>query len=100
MRDRSLKATETGIKLAKNALTGQALKQEELMELVDVQSRSTISNFFTGKPVDRKTFVKICGELKLDWKEISGQLPPQSGKVAESESIDIEALVKEMRGRY
>lgn len=101
MSNRSLIATETGIKIARIALTGKKLTQEKLMELVDVQSRSTISNFFTGKPVDRQIFVKICEKLEINWQEVSGQLPSQSEKAAESESVveNIEALVKLARER-
>ncbi|PZO37678.1 MAG: signal transduction protein [Pseudanabaena frigida] len=69
------------------------------MELVDVQSRSTISNFFAGKPVDRQIFVKICEKLEINWQEISGQLPSPTGRGAGGEGIDIEALVKLARER-
>ena len=98
MSDRALIATEAGIKLARIALTGKKLTQEKLA-LDSKIARSTVSNFFAGKPVDRQIFVTICEELKLDWKEISGQLTSQSGKGSESESIDIEALVKLARER-
>jgi predicted NACHT family NTPase len=98
--DRSLIATETGIKIARIALTGKKLTQEKLMELVDVQSRSTISNFFTGKPVDRQIFVKICEKLEINWQEISEQLPLQSSqseKAAERERVKV--LVNLVRER-
>lgn len=94
MNDRSLKATAVGIEIAKIALTTKKLTQEKLMELVDVQSRSTISNFFTGKPVDRQIFVTICEKLEINWQEVSGRLPSQSKKSAERERIDIEVLVQ------
>lgn len=100
MSDRSLIATETGIKIARIALTGKKLTQEKLMELVDVQSRSTISNFFTGKPVDRQIFVKICEKLEINWQEISEQLPLQSSqseKAAERERVKV--LVNLVRER-
>ncbi|HAZ44913.1 MAG TPA: hypothetical protein DDW76_11685, partial [Cyanobacteria bacterium UBA11369] len=32
---------------------------------------STVSNFLTGKPVDRAIFEEICQKLSLDWKEIA-----------------------------
>ena len=98
MSDRSLITTETGINLARIALTGKKLTQEKLA-LDSKIARSTVSNFFAGKPVDRQIFVTICEELELDWQEISGQLTSQSGKGSESESIDIEALVKLARER-
>jgi LuxR family glucitol operon transcriptional activator len=33
-------------------------------------SRSTVSNFVNGKPVDYLTFVEICEKLGLDWQAI------------------------------
>lgn len=32
---------------------------------------STVSNFLTGKPVDRAIFEEICQKLSLEWKEIA-----------------------------
>ncbi len=97
MSDRSLKATAAGIQIAKNALTTKKLTQEKLANDLGI-TRSTVSNFFAGKPVDRQMFVSICDALdKLNWQEISGQLPSQSGKGSEGEGIDIEALVRVAR---
>ncbi len=88
MSDRSLIATEAGIKLARIALTGKKLTQEKLGLDLGI-TRSTVSNFFAGKPIDRQIFVTICENLEINWQEISEQLP----------SIDIEALVMLARER-
>lgn len=100
MSDQSLIATETGIKLARIALTSKKLTQEKLAldEKISI-TRSTASNFFVGKPVDRQIFVKICEKLEINWQEICGQLKLQSEQADESENIDIEALVKLARER-
>jgi WD40 repeat protein len=44
--------------------------QRALAEDVKV-ARCTVSNFFTGKPVDRAIFEEICQKLSLNWKEIA-----------------------------
>jgi hypothetical protein len=32
---------------------------------------ATVSNFLTGKPVEKKTFEELCHRLSLDWQEIA-----------------------------
>ncbi len=98
MSDRSLIATETRINLARIALTGKKLTQEKLALDLGI-TRSTVSNFFAGKPVDRQIFVTICEKLEINWQEISGQLLSSSVKDSGAEEIDIEALVKLARER-
>jgi len=73
--NRSLTATETGIKLARIALTGKKLTQEKLALDLGI-TRSTVSNFFAGKPVDRQIFVTICEALELNWQVITGNSIP------------------------
>jgi transcriptional regulator with XRE-family HTH domain len=34
-------------------------------------SRSTVSKFMTGNPVDYATFEELCRRLNLDWQEIT-----------------------------
>ena len=69
---RSLTVTKEGIGLAKKALTSKMLTQEKVANNLKI-TRSTVSNFFTGKPVDRQLFVQICKEIELDWEEVAGQ---------------------------
>jgi transcriptional regulator with XRE-family HTH domain len=46
------------------------LSQKALAEDVGL-ALSTVSNFLTGKPVDRLTFVEICHRLDLEWRDIA-----------------------------
>ena len=61
---RSLKASQQGIQLAKQALISKRLKQTDLIGFV-CQSRQPISKFFTGKPVNREIFVGICERVDM-----------------------------------
>ncbi|WP_254172523.1 NACHT domain-containing protein [Planktothrix agardhii] len=54
-------------------------------------ARSTVSNLFVGRAIERKIFANICQSLKLDWREIANQ-----PEVEETES-DLDALVAEVR---
>ena len=85
MSDRSLIATEAGIKLAKNALTGKQLTQEKCANDLEI-TRSTVSNFFRGKPVDRQIFVKICERLELNWQVITeNSIPLVDSNIAQQD---------------
>jgi len=97
--DRSLIATEAGIKLVRIALTGKKLTQEKLALDSNI-TRSTVSNFFTGKSVDRQIFVTICEELGLDWQEIVGDSIPKENKVimGNSSSKEIEVITNKQVG--
>ncbi len=91
---RSLKASEGGIEQALTALTGKGWRREDLKEQVGV-SRSTVMNFFSGKPIDSSNFVNICQVLGLDWQEIarSPEQPPNNS--ADPDNID--RLVQKVR---
>ncbi len=66
----SLKASLEGIEKARKALQYNGLTQKALAEELGI-SRSTISNFFNGKNVDRSIFIdEICHRLNLNWQEI------------------------------
>jgi len=97
MGERSLRASQRGIQLAKQALISKRLRQKDLIGFV-CQSRQPISKFFTGKPVDREIFVGICERLGLNWQEITDL--PKDAELAEQNqntSLDIDALVQEAR---
>jgi DNA-binding Xre family transcriptional regulator len=67
---RSLKASKEGIQLASRAILRFPTKIDFAAELEI--SRSTVQNFFAGKPVGRENFHKICQELDLSWQEVAG----------------------------
>ncbi|MCC5640291.1 NACHT domain-containing NTPase [Nostoc sp. CHAB 5844] len=97
MARQSLKACQAGIEKAKIALTGKGWTQEELAEKVET-TRQPVANFFAGKGVDRRNFVKICEQLELDWQEIAGQAK-STNLISSSASVttDINTLVHELR---
>ncbi len=71
---RSLKASESGVQLASRAILRFPTKIDFAVELEI--SRSTVQNFFAGKPVGRENFHKICQELNLSWQEVA-ELPEE-----------------------
>ncbi len=59
------------VERAKQAVTRNGfLSQKALAEDVGL-ALATVSNFLTGKPVDRTTFVDLCQKLSLDCEEIA-----------------------------
>jgi transcriptional regulator with XRE-family HTH domain len=80
---RSLQASPEGIKKAQTALIRQSLTQNALAEELQI-SRSTVSKFFNGHPVDRLSFEEICNVLDLDWVSV---VVKRSSK--ELETIDL-----------
>jgi small GTP-binding protein len=70
MSQRSLKASNQGIRLAKIALVSKGLTQRAMSEELGVASWATISKFFNGKPISRTLFIEICQILNLNWEEI------------------------------
>ena len=103
---RSLKASEQGIQLADRAILKFPTKIDFAAELEI--SRSTVQNFFAGKPVGRENFHKICQELDLSWQDVA-QLPTvvdsqtepaeaiTQESVAEEIELDTEAMVTKLR---
>lgn len=68
---RSLRVSRECIEKAKLALQRNGFhNQRALAEGVGL-ALSTVSNFFTGRPVDYTTFVSICDRLQLDTEEVA-----------------------------
>jgi hypothetical protein len=101
---RSLRLSPTQVKNADIALAKFGSKSAFAAELK--MSRTTITNFFKGEPVQRKEFHRICKKLKLKW-EPDDELVQQEGKPpssllyppVKSEKDDIDALVQQVRSR-
>ena len=72
MAKRSLQVNERYIEQVSKAFIGLGLTQKDFAETRLQISRSTVSNFLRGKPVNRENFIRICESLKLDWEEITG----------------------------
>lgn len=84
---RSLKASKEGIQLASRAILRFPTKIDFAAELEI--SRSTVQNFFAGKPVGRENFHKICQELDLLWQEVA-ELPPEVAQLPKPTAINNE----------
>jgi transcriptional regulator with XRE-family HTH domain len=66
----SLQVSPKSIKVAKNALIGTSLTQQQLADALGV-TRQPINKFFNGKPIERTLFLRICEKLKLEWSVIA-----------------------------
>lgn len=74
---RSLKASLSGIKQAKQQFNSKGWTQEYLAIEVGIKTRQPIYRFFAGKAVERFTFFEICAKLDLDWREIASNPPAE-----------------------
>lgn len=91
MARRSLKASTLGIEKAKRAFQVREWTQEYLASEVGLETRQPIWKFFTGKPIERQSFMEICFQLGLDWQEIAER--PTGGAVTEKSSIGTTARI-------
>ncbi len=96
MAKRSLQASPTGVKQAKKAFNNKGWTQENLAGEVNLKTRQPVWRFFTGRPIERYTFIEICSVLELDWREIAVNPPDELSELGQV-SINIDALVKKMR---
>jgi transcriptional regulator with XRE-family HTH domain len=74
---RSIRASPTGIQLAKRGFAIKGWTQENLAGEVNLKTRQPIWRFFTGQSVDRQIFIEICSILDLDWREIALDPPAE-----------------------
>ncbi|MEA5592849.1 NACHT domain-containing NTPase [Rivularia sp. UHCC 0363] len=97
MAKRSLQASPIGIKQAKRAFTDKGWTQENLAGEVNLKTRQPVWRFFTGRPIERYTFIEICSVLELNWRETAANPPAESG--LGQTSININALVNKVRSQ-
>lgn len=90
--ERSLCLSMQGQHQADKALLMVGTKADLAADLQ--MSRTTITNFFAGRPVDRQKFLKICQKLKLKWQDI---VQPEIAEPNSSETNRIDVLVQEIR---
>ncbi len=93
MAKRSLRASASGIKKAKQSFAARGWTQEYLANEVGIKTRQPIWRFFDGQAIERFTFFEICTRLDLDWREIA--LDPPADRVYPGESgaeVDITEL--------
>jgi predicted NACHT family NTPase len=95
---RALKLSAQGLKQAKQALLNFESQADLAAQLA--MSRTTVTNFFAGRPVQRAKFQQICKKLKLNWREVA-DLPKDVVSAADEQEQnkgdDIDALVQKVR---
>jgi predicted NACHT family NTPase len=74
---RSLEASLTGIQEAKRVFARKGWTQDNLAAEVNLSTRQPIWRFFSGRPVERHTFIEICSVLSLNWREIATNPPAE-----------------------
>ncbi|MBR8830083.1 MAG: hypothetical protein N5P05_003257 [Chroococcopsis gigantea SAG 12.99] len=99
MTKRSLNASPEGIKLARQAFYRKGWTQENLAGEVNVKTRQPIWRFFSGRPIERITFIEICSVLELEWREIAVDPPQEIADPIEPSLQNLNLLVKEVRAR-
>ncbi|MBC1220701.1 NACHT domain-containing NTPase [Nostoc sp. UCD121] len=99
---RSLQASLIGIQEAKRAFALKEWTQDNLAAEVNLKTRQPIWRFFSGRPVERHTFIEICSVLELNWREIASNPPAEFMELEEYGRfpvLDIDGLVKKVRSQ-
>ncbi|MGJ5629613.1 NACHT domain-containing protein [Nostoc sp. CALU 1950] len=99
---RSLQASIIGIQQAKRAFTLKGWTQDNLAAEVNLKTRQPIWRFFSGRPVERHTFIEICLILELNWREIATNPPAEFLELeeyAQPPVLDIDRLVQQVRSQ-
>jgi predicted NACHT family NTPase len=99
---RSLQASLTGIQEAKREFARKGWTQDNLAAEVSLKTRQPIWRFFSGRPVERHTFIEICLVLELNWREIATNPPAEFLELEEYTKpsvLDIDTLVQKVRSQ-
>ncbi|MEH1930278.1 NACHT domain-containing protein [Nostoc sp.] len=99
---RSLQISLTGIQEAKRAFARKGWTQDNLATEVNLKTRQPIWRFFSGRPVERHTFIEICSVLSLNWREIATNPPAEFGEgeqFIQPSVLDIDKLVQKVRSQ-
>ncbi|MEH2271213.1 MAG: NACHT domain-containing NTPase [Nostoc sp.] len=99
---RSLQASLIGIQQAKRAFALKGWTQDNLAAEVNLKTRQPIWRFFSGRPVERHTFIELCLVLQLNWREIATNPPAEFLELEEytqSAVLDIDILVQQVRSQ-
>ncbi|MEH2260024.1 NACHT domain-containing protein [Nostoc sp.] len=102
MAKRSLQASLTGIQEAKRVFAYKGWTQDNLAAEVNLKTRQPIWRFFSGRPVERHTFIEICLVLELNWREIATNPPAEfleREEYTQSSVVDIHTLVQQVRSQ-
>ncbi|MEH2131760.1 MAG: NACHT domain-containing NTPase [Nostoc sp.] len=99
---RSLQASLNGIQEAKRSFARKGWTQDNLAAEVNLKTRQPIWRFFSGRPVERHSFIEICLVLELNWREIASNPPAEFLELEEyplPPVVDIDKLVQQVRSQ-
>ncbi|MEH2063331.1 MAG: NACHT domain-containing NTPase [Nostoc sp.] len=99
---RSLQASFNGIQEAKRSFARKGWTQDNLAAQVNLKTRQPIWRFFSGRPVERHTFIEICLVLSLNWREVAINPPIEFLELEEylrSPVVNIDKLVQQVRSQ-
>ena len=99
---RSLQASLAGIEQAKRAFARKGWTQDNLAAEVNLKTRQPIWRFFSGRPVERHTFIEICLVLEMNWRDIASNPPAEFMELEEYTQppvLDIDTLVQKVRSQ-
>ncbi|PSB22880.1 NTPase (NACHT family) [filamentous cyanobacterium CCP2] len=100
MAKRSLHASPSGIQQARRSFNRKGWTQENLAGEVNLKTRQPVWRFFTGRPIERHTFIELCTVLELDWREIAENPPAEFVELGEqAENVQIKDLVQQVRSQ-
>ncbi|MFB2980241.1 HEAT repeat domain-containing protein [Microseira sp. BLCC-F43] len=104
---RSIRVASECIARVKHALRCHGFPSQNALAVALGLSRSTITSFFTGKPVDYVNFVEISERLGLDWQAIAyidsppleTTPPPETNNIFDWKQASKAMLLAQERGR-
>ncbi|OYQ67432.1 hypothetical protein B9G53_01405 [Pseudanabaena sp. SR411] len=105
MAKRSLQASPSGARLAKQQFTFKGWTQDYLAGEIGIKTRQPIWRFFAGQPIERFTFFEICTALDLEWREVASNIPAEyvdhitNSAVLQLTSLKLDDLVQMVRSQ-
>ncbi|WP_375495945.1 pentapeptide repeat-containing protein, partial [uncultured Nostoc sp.] len=96
-------ASTQGIERAENALKRLGFESKSNFAESQLISRSTVTKFFQGQPIQLDSFKRICKALKLNWAEIAGIIEEgqsESLGINSYSSLDTEQVVEQMQASH
>jgi uncharacterized protein YjbI with pentapeptide repeats/DNA-binding Xre family transcriptional regulator len=85
----TLRASAQGIVTAENALTRLGFDSKSNFAVSQLISRSTVTKFFLGEPIQLDSLKRICTALKLSWQEIAGMSVADEQQVSSGIEVKI-----------
>jgi DNA-binding Xre family transcriptional regulator len=92
----TLKASSQGIFTAENALIRLGFGSKSHFAASNLLSRSTVTKFFQGEPIQLDSLKRICTALELGWQSIVGMSQVTEQKISSEIELKISAETEDM----